>query len=122
MRGILILCAGVLLASTAIATAERNNLPVQFTGEWCLEDGDHEMGQTYRFGPCLPTHKSDAGWLTVAPNGFAAHELGCQLVRSAADENSTYLVQFRCSDGGVSWTENYSMSLQLVMTPTTREP
>jgi hypothetical protein len=122
MRGILILCAGVLLASTAIATAERTKLLVQFTGEWCLEDGDHESGQTYRFGPCLPTHKSDAGWLTVAPNGFAAHETSCKLVRAAADENSNYLVKFRCTGEGEIREQNYWMTLQMVMTPTDREP
>ena len=123
MHPILMFCAGLLLASTAIATAEPNKLPIQFTGDWCLRNaGNKEPGITYRFGPCLPTHKSNAGWLTVGTNGFAAHEVSCKLVRSAADENSNHLVQFRCTGEGDSWTENYWMSLQLVMTPTDREP
>jgi hypothetical protein len=54
----LMFCAGVLLASAAAVTAHRNKLPVQFTGEGCLKDDDQDKGQTYRFGSCLPTHKS----------------------------------------------------------------
>ena len=123
MQTILIFCAGVLLASTIIATAEPNKLPIQFTGDWCRRDVENkESGITYGFGHCLPTHKSNAGWLTVGATGFAAHEVSCKLVRSAADENSNHLVQFRCTSEGDSWTENYWMSLQLVMTPTDREP
>jgi len=103
-------------------TADRNKLPVQFTGDWCIQDDDHVRGQTYRFGSYLPTHKANAGWFTVGANGFAAHEVSCKPVRSVADETSRYLVQFHCGGEGESWTENYWMSLQLVMTPTDREP
>jgi hypothetical protein len=123
MHIILMFCAGVLLASSAIAAGEPNKLPLQFTGDWCRRDAqDKELGITYAFGHCLPTHKSNAGWLTVGTGGFAAHEVTCKLVRSVADENSNYLVQFRCNGEGETWTENYWMSLQLVMTPTDREP
>jgi hypothetical protein len=102
MRAVLIFCAGVLLGSVAVAaaTADRNKLPVQFTGDWCIQDDDHVRGQTYRFGSYLPTHKANAGWFTVGANGFAAHEVSCKPVRSVADETSRYLVQFHCDGGG----------------------
>jgi hypothetical protein len=122
VRGILILCAGMLLASAAAVTADRNRLPVQFAGDWCMKGDDHDKAQTYRFGPCLPTHKSSDAWLTVRVNGFDAHETNCKLVRADADENSNYLVKFRCTGEGEIREENYWMTLQLVMSPTDREP
>ena len=121
MRGILIVCAGVLLASAAV-TADRNKLPVQFTGDWCIKGDERDKEQTYRFGSCLPTHKGSDTWLTVRVNGFDAHEAGCKLIRASADENSNYLVKFRCIGEGETREENYWMSLQLVMTSTDREP
>jgi hypothetical protein len=123
MRRILMLCAGVLLASAAAAvSADRNKLPVQFTGDWCIKGDERDKEQTYRFGSCLPTHKGSDTWLTVRVNGFDAHETGCKLIRANADENSKYLVKFRCTAVGETREENYWMSLQLVMTPTDREP
>jgi hypothetical protein len=122
MRGILILCAGMLLASAAAVPADRNKLPVQFTGDWCIKGDERDKEQTYRFGPCLPTHKSSDGWLTVRVNGFDAYETGCKLIRAGADENSNYLVKFRCTGEGEIREQNYWMTLQLVMTPTDREP
>jgi hypothetical protein len=128
MRGILVFCAGVLLGSAAAAaaaaavSAERNKLPVQFTGDWCIKGDDPDKGQTYRFGSCLPTHRSSDTWLTVRVNGFDAHESNCKLLRADTDGDSRYLVKFRCIGEGNTWEQNYWMSLQLIMTPTDREP
>jgi len=91
MRGVLIFCAGVLLGSAAAVTADRNKLPVQFTGDWCIKNDDHVRGQTYRFGACLPTHKSSDTWLTVRVNGLDAHESNCKLLRAGTDEDSIYM-------------------------------
>jgi hypothetical protein len=58
----------------------------------------------------------------VRVNGFDAPETGCKLIRANADENSKYLVKFRCIGEGETREENYWMSLQLIMTSTDREP
>jgi hypothetical protein len=121
MRTTLIALVVVLLASTAL-TADRNKLPVQFVGDWCLDNsGDDKGPSTYRLGRCLPDNSSDS-WLTVRTDGFIAHETRCSVVQAAADKNSNFLVKFRCSGEGQTWTRNYWMSLQLLMQETEREP
>ena len=123
MRTTLIALVVALLASNA-QTADRNNLPSQFVGDWCLDNpGDDKAAQTYRLGRCLP-HESNSSdsWLTVRADGFVAHETRCSVVQIAADKNSNFLVKFRCSGEGQTWTRNYWMSLQLLMNETEREP
>jgi len=123
MRTTLIALAVALLASTA-QTADRNKLPSQFVGDWCLDNpGDDKASPTYRLGRCLP-HESNSSdsWLTVRAEGFIAHETRCSVVEAAADERSNFLVKFRCSGEGQTWTRNYWMSLQLLMNETEREP
>src|SRR5262245_11383850 len=61
--------------------------------------------------------KAKASWLTVRTDGFVAHETRCSVVQAAADKNSNFLVKFRCSGEGQTWTR-----LQFVMQETEREP
>ena len=115
MRTTLIALAVALLASNA-QTAD-HKLPSQFIGDWCLDNpGDDKAAATYRLGRCLP-HESNSSdsWLTVRAEGFVAHETRCSVVQIAADKNSNFLVKFRCSGEGQTWTRNYRMSLQLLM-------
>jgi hypothetical protein len=123
MRTTLIALAVALLASTAL-TADRNKLPAQFVGDWCLDNpGDDKASPTYRSGRCLPDQDNIRdSWLTVRADGFVAHETRCSVVEAAADKNSNFLVKFRCSGKRQTWTRNYWMSLQLVMQETEREP
>jgi hypothetical protein len=123
MRGTLIALAITLLASTAL-TADRNTLPAQFVGDWCLDNpGNDKESSTYRLGRCLPYQsESSDSWLTVRADGFLAHETRCRVVEAASDKNSNYLVKFRCSGEGQAWTRNYWMSLHLTMSETEREP
>jgi hypothetical protein len=123
MRTTLIALAVALLASTAL-TADRNKLPAQFVGDWCLDNpGDDKASPTYRSGRCLPDQDNIRdSWLTVRADGFVAHETRCSVVEAAADKNSNFLVKFRCSGERQTWTRNYWMSLQLVMQETEREP
>jgi hypothetical protein len=122
MRTTLVALLIALLASTAL-TADRQ-LSAQFAGDWCLaHPGDDKASPTYRLGRCLPdqSNRSDS-WLRVHADGFVAHETRCTVVQAAADKNSNFLVKFRCSGEGQTWTRNYWMSLQLVMSETEREP
>jgi len=62
--------AVALLASTAL-TADRNKLPAQFVGEWCLDNpGDDKASLTYRLGRCLPDQNNSS----EVADGFVAHE------------------------------------------------
>jgi hypothetical protein len=108
MRKLVITMAATLLASTAL-TADRKRLPTQFVGDWCLDNPGHDQdAPTYRLGRCLSyQNNSSDGWLTVRPDGFAAHETRCTVIEAAADKNSNYLVKFRCSGEGETWTKNY---------------
>src|SRR5262245_8853157 len=115
MRTTLIALVVMLLASTAL-TADRNELPVQFVGDWCLDNsGNDKEPSTYRWGRCLPSQDSSDSWLTVRTDGFIAHETRCSVVEAAADKNSNFLVKFRCIGEGQTWTRNYWMSLRLLM-------
>jgi hypothetical protein len=123
MRTTLIALAVALLASTAL-TADRQKLPVQFVGDWCLDNlGSDKEPTTYRLGRCLPDQSNNSdSWLRVHADGFVAHETRCTVVQAAADKNSHFLVKFRCSGEGQTWTRNYWMSLQLLMQETERDP
>jgi hypothetical protein len=123
MRTALIALAVALVASTAL-TADRQKLPAQFVGDWCLDNpGDDKGTPTYRLGRCLPDQSNSSGsWLRVHADGFVAHETRCTVVQAAADKNSNLLVKFQCSGEGQTWTRNYQMSLQLLMQETDREP
>jgi hypothetical protein len=123
MRPALIALAVALLASTAL-TADRQKLPAQFVGDWCLDNsGNDKEPLTYRLGRCLPDQSNSRdSWLKVHADGFVAHETRCTVVQAAADKNSNLLVKFRCSGEGQTWTRNYWMSLQLVISETEREP
>jgi hypothetical protein len=60
MRTTLIAVVVVLLASTALP-ADRNKLPVQFVGDWCLDhSGNDKEPSRYRLGRCLPTKTTPA--------------------------------------------------------------
>jgi hypothetical protein len=120
MRTTLVALVVVLLVSSAL-TADRNKLPAQFVGDWCLDNsGDDKGPSTYRLGRCL--NDSSDSWLTVRADEFIAHETRCSVVQAAADKHSNFLVKFRCSGEGQTWTRNYWMSLQLLMQETEREP
>jgi hypothetical protein len=123
MRTILIVLAVALLGSTAL-TADRNKLPTQFVGDWCLDKpGSDNEPTTYRLGRCLPDQSNSRdSWLRVHADGFVAHETRCSVVQAAADKSSNFLVKFRCGGEGQTWTRNYWMSLQLVIQETEREP
>jgi hypothetical protein len=122
MRKLVIALAVTLLASSSLM-AGRSKLPPQFVGAWCLDNPENEKeAPAYRLGRCLPHHQDSDGWLTVSADGFIGHETRCSVVRSAPDEKSNYLVKFRCSGEGETWTRNFWMSLQLVMSETEREP
>jgi hypothetical protein len=100
MRTTLIALVVVLLASTAL-TADRNKLPAQFVGDWCLDNsGDDKGPSTYRLGRCLPSQDSSDSWLTVRADGFIAHDTRCSVFQAAADKNSNFLVKFQCSGEG----------------------
>jgi hypothetical protein len=123
MRSALVALAAALLASTAL-TADRNQLPAQFVGDWCLDNpGTDKDPTTYRLGRCLrdQSNSSDS-WLRVHAEGFVAHETRCTVIQAAADKNSNFLVKFQCSGEGQTWTRNYWMSLQLLMQETERQP
>jgi hypothetical protein len=67
MRTTLIALVVVLLASAALA-ADRNKLPAQFVGDWCLnKSGNDKEPSTYRLGRCL--NDSSDSWLTVRADG-----------------------------------------------------
>jgi hypothetical protein len=120
MRTTLIALVVVLLAFAA-QTADRNKLPVQFVGDWCLDhSGNDKEPSTYRLGRCL--NDSSDSWLTVRADGFIAHETRCSVVQADADKNSNFLLKFRCTGEGQTWTRNYWMSLQLLIQETEREP
>src|SRR5262245_33204009 len=120
MRTTLIALVVMLLASAAL-TADRNKLPAQFAGEWCLDNsGNDKEPSTYRLGRCL--NGGSDSWLTVRADGFIGHETRCSVVEVAEDKNSNFLVKFRCSGEGQTWTRNYRMSLQLLIQETEREP
>jgi hypothetical protein len=119
MKRLAISVAATLLAATAF-TADPNKLPPQFVGDWCLDNPLEEPGM-YRLGLCLP-YQNKEGWLTMRADGFANIGKRCSVIQAAADKNSNYLVKFRCSGGGRTWTRNYWMSLQLSMTETERSP
>jgi hypothetical protein len=107
MRTTLIALVVVLLGSTAL-TADRNNLPVHFAGDWCLvHSGNDKEPSTNR---------------RVPADGFIAHETRCSVVEAVADERSNILVKFQCSGEGQTWTRNYWMSLRLRMEEAEREP
>lgn len=88
MRTTLIALVVMLLASAAL-TADRNKLPVQFAGDWCLDhSGDDKGPSTYRLGRCL--NDTSDSWLTVHADGFIGHETRCSVVQAAADKNSKF--------------------------------
>jgi hypothetical protein len=119
MRTLVMSLAVIILAKAAF-TAGYSKVPTQFVGDWCQDDPAEEPG-TYRFGLCLPHENSNGeGWLTVRPDGIAARDKRCRVIEAASDKKSNYLVTLRCSDGGKTWTRNYWMSLQLLMSETTK--
>jgi hypothetical protein len=119
MRTLVISLAIAVVATVAFAAAY-SKVPAQFVGDWCQDNPAEEPG-TYRFGPCLPHENSNGeGWLTVRPDGIAARDKRCRVIEAASDKKSNYLVTLRCSSGGNTWTQNYWMSLQLLMGETTK--
>jgi hypothetical protein len=119
MRTAILALVPVLLASSAL-TADRNRLPAQFAGEWCMEKpGDDDQEPYYRFGRCLENGGKDS--LSVRTDGFDLQGAHCKVIRTAEDKNSHYLVKVSCGAGGKE-TKNYWMSLQMIMHETEREP
>jgi len=106
MRTRLIALPVAFLASTAL-TADRQKLPAQFVGEWCLDNpGSDKEPTTYRLGRCLPDQSNSSdSWLRMHADGFVAHETRCTVIQTGADKNSNFLVKFRCSGEGQTWTE-----------------
>jgi len=123
MRTAFVALAVALLASAALTANRNHQLPGQFVGDWCLDNpGSANEPATYRLGRCLADQSNSSdSWLWVHADGFVAHETRCTIVQAAA-ENSNFLVKFQCSGEGQTWTRNYSMSLQLLMQETNREP
>jgi hypothetical protein len=103
---------------TDIAEVADNRLPLPFVGVWCI--GSQEPA--YYRGEC--PDRSD-GWLKLRTDGYDAHEMGCKVLKAVPNARGDYLVKFRCSGEGSTWTENYWLSLvdqRLFMNKTDREP
>jgi hypothetical protein len=70
-------------------------------------------------GDCRDTDR----WMTVTPDGYRAHEMGCKLLNATMDAATrVYSMRYSCDGEGERWIEEASMKRTMgVLLITTRQ-
>jgi hypothetical protein len=109
------LLSAIVLTFSALPAAAAERMPAKLVGNWCMVNPVQDGKSTYNRAPRC----SHGSFMRFRPDGLDGQDgldgpsAKCKLLQvMVTNKPDDYLVKFRCSGEGQSWSMIYRLSLQ----------